>query len=69
MDNDRYKLGLMAGWTLVSGLLGYAIGVTSVSGLIMILAFACIPPLVIQRYWSAPAPSLSEAIAKAKAVR
>ena len=69
LTHDNLKTGLMVAWTFAAGLVGYAAGVASVSGLIVLLVLACLPPLVLVRFWRVPPQSLSEAIQRAKSNR
>jgi hypothetical protein len=67
--HDNLRTGLMVAWSLAAGLVGYAAGVRSVSGVVVLLALACLPPLVLVRFWRLPPQSMSEAIQRAKSGR
>jgi hypothetical protein len=65
MRNDQVKAALIAVWILAVGVLGYVLGATSVVGWTVLAAMALTPPVVMMRFWSAPAQSMSESIREA----
>lgn len=49
-------------WMLFIGALGYAAGITSLVGWTALLAVALTPAVIMMRFWSAPARTMSETI-------
>ena len=62
MQTDHVKAAVIAVWILTVGVLGYVVGATSVVGWTVLAAMALTPPVVMMRLWSAPSPTMSEAI-------
>ena len=62
MHTDLVKAALMAAWVVAVGALGYMMGTTSVAGWTLLAVVSLVPPVLLVRLWSPPAPSMSEAI-------
>jgi hypothetical protein len=64
MQSDYVKAALIACWILAVGALGYVSGTTSVAGWALVAVLVTVPPAVMVRLWSVPAPTMSETIRK-----
>ncbi len=62
MRTDFVKTALMGAWVLAVGALGYMSGTTSFAGWTLLAVVSLVPPALMVRLWSAPSPSMSEAI-------
>ena len=62
MPTDFVKAALMAAWFVAVGALGYLTGTTSFAGWTLLAVVSLVPPVLMVRLWSPPAPSMSEAI-------
>lgn len=62
MQTDLVKAALMAAWVVAVGALGYLTGTTSFAGWTLLAAVSLVPPVLMVRLWSPPAPTMSEAI-------
>jgi hypothetical protein len=62
MPTDYMKTVLIGVWVVAAGILGFALGVTSFAGWAALAVLSLVPPAVVLRLWSAPAPSMSESI-------
>lgn len=58
------KLRLTAGalWIAAMGAIGWASGTESTTTWVVIVALMLVPPVLLTRFWHAPAKSLSETI-------
>ena len=64
MHTDYVKAALMAVWIVGVGALGYLSGTTSFAGWTLVTVLSAVPPALMLRLWSAPSPTMSEAIRK-----
>lgn len=62
MQTDLVKAALMAAWVVAVGALGYLTGTTSFAGWTLLAVVSFVPPVLMVRLWSPPAPTMSEAI-------
>ena len=62
MQTEYMKAALALLWILAVGVAGYAFGTQSLAGWTALVAVALTPPLVIARFWGAPAKSTSQSI-------
>ena len=62
MQTDLVKTALMAAWVVAVGALGYLTGTTSFAGWTLLAVVSLVPPVLMVRLWSPPAPTMSEAI-------
>ena len=65
MQSEHIKAALAAAYLAVILGLGIAIGVSSVSGWIVLTVVALAPAAVLARLWSAPSQTMSESIRQA----
>jgi hypothetical protein len=65
MQTYYMKAALAGFWILGVGLLGYAVGATSLVGWTVLAALALTPPVAIMRLWRTPSQSMSESIREA----
>jgi hypothetical protein len=56
MQTDHVKAALIAAWILAVG------GATSFAGWTVVAVLSLVPPAIMMRLWTAPAPSMSESI-------
>jgi len=66
MRTDTTKATLTAAWILGLGVVAASDYVTSGASRALVLAFGLVPPAVMWVFWSAPVPSLSESINRAR---
>jgi hypothetical protein len=52
-------------WVLAVGAFGYMSGVTSFAAWTLLAVVSLVPVVLMVRFWSAPAPTMSETIQKA----
>ena len=62
MQTDLVKAALVAAWVVAVGALGYLTGTTSFAGWTLLAVVSLVPPVLMVRLWSPPAPTMSEAI-------
>ena len=62
MQTDHLKAALIGLWILFVGVLGYALGATSLVGWTVLAAMAATPPAMMMRLWRTPSQSMSESI-------
>jgi hypothetical protein len=62
MQTDYVKAASMVAWILAVGTLGYVSGATSFVAWTVLAVLSLAPPAVMMRFWSAPAPSMSDSI-------
>ena len=65
MQTDYMKAALIGVWILAVGVLGYALGATSLVAWTVLAATALTPPVLMMRLWRRPAQSMSESIREA----
>jgi hypothetical protein len=65
MQSEHIKAALAAAYLAVILGLGIAIGVSSVSGWIVLTVVGLAPAAVLARLWSAPSQTMSESIRQA----
>jgi len=58
--------GVSAVWVLALFVVGFAVGISSVTGWMTLAAVALISIVILQRLWRAPEQTLSESINKAR---
>ena len=64
MQTDLMKAALMGAWVLAVGAFGYMSGTTSLAGWTLLALVLLSPPVLMMRFWGAPAVTMSEAIRK-----
>jgi hypothetical protein len=64
MRTDLVKAVLMGAWVLAVGAFGYVFGITSIAGWALLAVISVVPLVLVARLWSAPPPTMSEAIRK-----
>jgi hypothetical protein len=62
MQTDHVKASVMAAWVLAIGAVGYLSGTTSSAVWAGLAVMSLVPPTIMMRLWSTPAPSMSESI-------
>jgi len=62
MQTDHVKAALIAAWILAVGGVAYLSGATSFAGWTVVAVLSLVPPAIMMRLWTAPAPSMSESI-------
>jgi hypothetical protein len=62
MQTNLVKMAVIAAWVVAVGALGYITGATSFAGWTLLAVVSVVPPALMMRLWSPPAPSMSEAI-------
>jgi hypothetical protein len=65
MPTDLVKAALIVAWVLAVGALGFSWGATSIMGWALLVVVSLVPPVLMLRFWTAPAQSMSESIQKA----
>ena len=59
---ENRKLIIAAVWVLALCAVGFGLGARSISAWIVLVCLAGVPGIVMLRWWSDPAPSMSESI-------
>jgi hypothetical protein len=62
MPTDYVKAAVTGAWILGVGTLGFALGVASLVGWIVLALLSLGPPAVMLQLWRTPAPTMSESI-------
>ncbi len=62
MALHTWQTQMSLAWIIFVISVGYAIGPTSVAGWAIVTATALILPVLLQRFWRRPEPSMSESI-------
>jgi len=62
MALDTWQTQISVAWMIVVIAVGYALGPPSVAGWGIVAAAALILPVLVQRFWRRPEPSMSESI-------
>jgi hypothetical protein len=65
MQTDHAKVAVTTAWVLAVGAAGFLVGTTSFAVWAGLATLALVPPAVMMRLWTAPAPSTSESIREA----
>jgi Cu/Ag efflux pump CusA len=66
MQFENKKVTFATVWVVAMVALGFAANVTSLSGWTILAGLAALPPIVMLRFWSEPAQSMSESIREAR---
>jgi hypothetical protein len=64
MQLNFLNAAVMGTWVLAVGAFGYMSGTASFAGWALLAVVSLAPLVVMLRFWSAPAPTMSEAIRK-----
>lgn len=62
MRTEYLKGAVTAAWVLSIATLAVAVGTTSAAGWTALVMLSVVPPALMLRLWSTPAPSMSETI-------
>jgi hypothetical protein len=62
MGLKRIKIAVAAVWLVAIVVVGILLNTTSGGGLVMLAAFALLPPLAMWRLWNDPVQTMSESI-------
>lgn len=65
MQNNFVKAAMMATWVVAIAGLGYMAGTTSLAAWTVLTVVSLVPPVLLMRFGSPPAPSMSETIRRA----
>jgi len=67
MQTQHLKVAIIGGWVLGLGVLAFSTNLSSVGGWTVLVGLGLLPPLIMLKTWSPPAPAqtMSESIREA----